>query len=251
MKHITRKAVTLGVAGSLAGAIAFASQAAAAPSWAGTQAGQPQRTAAASANPAVASAEFAAHLAWMREEERLARDVYTALAERYDGALPFANIARSEQQHFDAVGRLLTRYGVADPSTGRPAGSYAEPELQDLYDTLMAQGEKSLADAYDVGIAIEKADIADLERVLANLSETDVTRVFGNLLRASRQHLAAFEAAKAGEPLGAHDGTGPQARGGAAKGTTTDDRGLGQGRGMARQSAGPRSGAGVGVCVNG
>ena len=43
---------------------------------------------------------------FMREEEKLARDVYLALAERWDMNV-FSNIARSEQTHMDSVLTLI------------------------------------------------------------------------------------------------------------------------------------------------
>ena len=59
-------------------------------------------------------------LAFTREEEKLARDVYIAL-DAY--GLPFTNIQISEQRHFDAVGRLLVTYGLpcTPGSTRRPS----------------------------------------------------------------------------------------------------------------------------------
>ncbi len=227
MNRTSTSAIALGISGAVVGTIAFAGQALAAPP---VTPGPRWPVPAASATPAVATERLAADLAWMREEERLARDVYAALAAKYDNALPFANIVRSEQQHFDAVGVLLARYGVADPSRDKPAGTYAEPELQEMYDRLMAQGGKSLADAYGVGIAIEQADIADLKRVQAETSEPDVNRVWTNLLRGSEQHLKAFEAAKSGAPL-THTGAGMGPRSGA---------GAGAGAGWGGQGMGPR-----------
>ena len=52
---------------------------------------------------------------FMREEEKLARDVYLVLAEKWDLGL-FWNIAESEQQHMDAVLKLLKKYGLEDPA---------------------------------------------------------------------------------------------------------------------------------------
>lgn len=46
-----------------------------------------------------------------------------------------SRITKSEDRHYDAVGVLLDRYGVSDPSAGRSAGSYAFPEIQKVYDT--------------------------------------------------------------------------------------------------------------------
>ena len=54
----------------------------------------------------------------MAEEEKLAHDVYVALAARYPDLMQFARIQRSETMHLTAVRTLLTRYGIADPTTG-------------------------------------------------------------------------------------------------------------------------------------
>jgi hypothetical protein len=161
-------------------------------------------TAVTAADPALAD-----ELAFAREEERMARDLYQALADKYDGALPFSRITLSEQQHFDVVGTLLDRYDVADPAAGKKAGSYADPAIQKLYDGWLADASTSLDAAYDVGVALEQRDIADLKDTLAKDLPADVTRVFTGLLNASEHHLAAFQAAADGQVLGQQDGRGP------------------------------------------
>ncbi len=48
---------------------------------------------------------------YLREEEKLARDVYLKLAERWQ--LPiFENIARAEQRHMDLVLQVIEVYGI-------------------------------------------------------------------------------------------------------------------------------------------
>ena len=201
-------------------------------------------------------------LQFTREEERMARDLYAALAEKYDDALPFSRITNSEQRHYDAVGTLLDRYGVSDPSDGLKAGEYADATIQKLYDDWYAQGSVSLDAAYDVGIALEKRDIADLEKAVAAATQDDVKRVYEALLNGSEHHLAAFEAAAAGETLGTQDGQGlmqgqqgrqGQGRGGMGgpgmrQGVTDDDstRGFGPGQGKGMQAREP--GTGLGDC---
>ena len=60
------------------------------------------------------SAEEEKSLYLMREEEKLAHDVYQALYARWN--LPvFQNIAASEQRHTDRIKMLLDRYGLKDP----------------------------------------------------------------------------------------------------------------------------------------
>ncbi|NCA13639.1 MAG: DUF2202 domain-containing protein [Proteobacteria bacterium] len=65
-------------------------------------------------------------LIWMREEERLAHDVYVALARRW-GNGPFSNIGAAEATHSEAVRLLIDRYGVADPASGTVVGNYGNP----------------------------------------------------------------------------------------------------------------------------
>jgi hypothetical protein len=130
-------------------------------------------------------------LEYMREEEKLAHDVYQALFETW-GLRVFENIARSEARHTDAVAALLDQFDLEDPATDRDPGNFANRDLQELYDTLVAQGSRSRQDAIDVGILIEETDIADLEEDLEIVENPDMRRVYENLLRGSRQHLAAF-----------------------------------------------------------
>ena len=179
---------------------------------------------------ATADTTLSTNLTHMRDEERLARDIYTTLAAKYSQAAPFVNIARSEQVHFDTMGLLLTRYGVADPSAGKNPGTYAEPALLALYDKLLASGSESLAKAYDVGVAVENLDIADLKAAISQTSQADVKAAFTNLMNGSANHLAAFTAAKDGKILGARNGQGMQ--NGRSGGNSAGQRGNGRGQGM-------------------
>lgn len=139
------------------------------------------------------SADEAAGLVFMREEEKLARDVYADLYDRWAINI-FQNIANSEQTHTDAVKTLLDRYGLDDPAADSQPGVFQEPLLQDLYDQLVAQGSLSLADALKVGAAIEEIDLLDLEERLAKTDKADIVIVYENLMKGSRNHLRSFTA---------------------------------------------------------
>src|SRR5664279_2121136 len=119
-------------------------------------------SAGAATATAIADDTRTADLAFSRDEERMARDLYTLFGQTYDAAI-FNRIAASEQQHFDAVGTLLTSYAITDPAVGQPAGTYANADVQKLYDQWKAQGLTSVQDAYAVGVALEQTDIADLQ----------------------------------------------------------------------------------------
>lgn len=141
---------------------------------------------------APATADEIKWLTFMREEEKLARDVYTALNERWNLRV-FSNIAVSEERHVNAIGTLLTRYNITDPVVEDKPGVFADPKLAALYKELMAKAALSLKDALEVGVLIEKTDIADLEVALKVTEKTDIKRVFTNLLNGSYNHLDAFE----------------------------------------------------------
>jgi hypothetical protein len=138
------------------------------------------------------SADEAKWLTYMREEEKLARDVYQTLYEKWNLKV-FQNILSAEDEHFNAVGALLTRYAVPDPALNIAAGVYSDPRLKALYNELIAKGTQSLKDALEVGVAIEKADIGDLEAALQATTKLDIKRVYTNLLNGSYNHLEAFE----------------------------------------------------------
>ena len=128
-------------------------------------------------------------LRFMREEEKLARDVYLALEEKW-GLAVFSNIAESELRHMDKVLYLLGKYDLQDPALG--PGYFTDEVLQDLYDELIAKGGLSLIDALEVGVIIELTDIEDIENYLKLIDNNDIIQVFTNLLNGSENHLAAF-----------------------------------------------------------
>lgn len=132
-----------------------------------------------------------ADLQLMREEEKVARDVYAQLYSRWN-IMPFGNIKGSEQAHMDMVGLLLERYAVRDLTHGLPVGRFGMPHMQALYDQLMMQGLCSLEDSIRVGLHIEELDIADLRLTRSHTSNPDILQVYAELERGSRNHLRAF-----------------------------------------------------------
>ena len=127
----------------------------------------------------------------MREEEKLAHDVYITLHETW-GLPPFANISRAESMHMEAVRMILDRYGIDDPVTDTTVGVFQESRLQQLYDDLIARGQESVEEAIKVGALIEELDIVDLRRLVEQTENEDLRLIYGNLLRGSRNHLRAF-----------------------------------------------------------
>jgi len=127
----------------------------------------------------------------MREEEKLARDVYQRLYKKWNH-LTFAQIARSEQQHMDILEVILGKYNLQDPAAGKEPGVFTDPELQKLYNKLVAKGEQTPIDALLVGATIEDLDISDLNALIEQTDNHDIKTVYQNLVKGSRNHLRAF-----------------------------------------------------------
>ncbi len=138
---------------------------------------------------ALSEAEIA-DLLHLREEEKLAHDVYAKLYEQW-GERVFTNISRSENIHTTAVAKLLATHNIPDPALAE-LGEFTNPELQILYHELVTQGERSLVDAVMVGATIEDLDIKDLNEALARTDRADIIAVYENLKQGSENHLRAF-----------------------------------------------------------
>lgn len=138
----------------------------------------------------VAEQEF---LAFMREEEKLAHDVYIQLDSLWRGyTRVFGNIANSEASHTESVRQLLVRYSLPDPTATLAAGVFQNTTLQNLYTQLVAAGSVSLLDGLKVGAAIEEIDMIDLNKALLETDNQDITLIYQNLLKGWRNHLRSF-----------------------------------------------------------
>ncbi len=126
----------------------------------------------------------------MREEEKLARQVYIFFYEKYQYRV-FNNISKSENAHTSAVLNLIDGFGLTDP-TPVAYTEFNNPLFADLYAQLTEKGSESLVEALKVGAFIEEYDINDLQNLFETTENATVKKVYGNLLRASKFHLKAF-----------------------------------------------------------
>ena len=150
---------------------------------------------------------------FMREEEKLARDVYATLYDHFYSQgttlYVFDHIASSEQRHMDAMLNLLAKYGIPDSAVDGGQGVYPDScpwdgkdteacqfnndDLAKLYRRLIKDGEKSPLAAFLVGAYIEELDISDLFEAIATAADFQIIQsVYGNLLCGSGNHLRAF-----------------------------------------------------------
>lgn len=151
---------------------------------------QPNETGVTSSTKIAPVDQQAELLQFLIEEEKLAHDVYLSLSELW-GSKVFSNILQSEIGHQGQVLTLLAARSIDDPRASE-VGVFVNEGLQKLYDELLAKGSKSMTDAFEVGVAIEELDIADITRMLGQTLDSDVIATLERLRSASENHLRAF-----------------------------------------------------------
>ena len=129
----------------------------------------------------------------MREEEKLARDVYDSLFAKWE-TNPFGNIRKSEQVHMDRMKALIETYQLQDPvtQTGNKPGLFMNATLQKYYNELLASGTQSVVEALKAGAKIEELDISDLISYAKHVNKKDILDTYSYLKKASENHLRAF-----------------------------------------------------------
>ena len=138
----------------------------------------------------VISTEEIQSVLFMREEEKLARDVYLTLYDQWNNPV-FSNIAKSEQRHTVAILALIEKYNLTDPAL-EEIGLFTNSELQALYNTLIARGMTSEIEGLYTGALIEEVDMVDILEAIEEAHLSDIISTYENLLCGSRNHLRAF-----------------------------------------------------------
>ena len=128
----------------------------------------------------------------LREEEKLARDVYIYTYNKY-GLNISSNISKSEQTHMDKVLNILISYDLKDPVL-EENGAFSSEGLQILYNQLTAKVDLSVMDALIVGATIEDLDIKDIEEFSSRTTKDDILSMYANLMCGSRNHLRSYYA---------------------------------------------------------
>jgi len=129
-------------------------------------------------------------LQFLREEEKLARDVYLYSYSKY-GLSISKNISNSEQTHMDNVLQVMASYNIGDPANA-DTGIFNNSELQNIYNTLATQVDQSEIDALLVGATIEDLDIKDIEEFIEHTAKEDLIVLYENLMCGSRNHLRSY-----------------------------------------------------------
>lgn len=129
----------------------------------------------------------------MREDEKMAHDVYLTLNEKWNQKV-FANILESESYHMSQIKMLIDKYKLEDPLavTNDARGVFVNQDIQRVYNELIASGSVSLLAAYKAGALIEETDIKELKEAMLNTGQKDIRSTYDYLESASENHLVAF-----------------------------------------------------------
>ena len=115
-------------------------------------------------------------------EEYGALNLYQAVIEQFGEVYPFIQIARSEQQHANALIRQADKYGVEVPDN---PGLETVPMFE------------SIEEACEMGVSAEIVDAALYDELMLVTTHDDLNRVYTRLQSASLEsHLPAFEACR-------------------------------------------------------
>ena len=166
----------------------------------------------------VLTLEQKATIAYMWDEERLARDIYLTLNSLTPSNTLYNIATNAESQHVISVESLIKKYDLnilnsVDFSGGYSAealeaindNEFITPELTALYDVLYTVGSVSAEDSLKVGCMVEVTDITDLDRDIEVAGDAeDIVMIFENLRRGSYSHYWAFDNAL--KNLGVSDG---------------------------------------------
>jgi len=129
-------------------------------------------------------------LQFLKEEEKLARDVYLFSYDLYNEQI-FKNISNSEQSHINSAGVILEKYDIEDLSL-EERGEFTNDILQELYNDLTDLASTSLENALIAGATIEDLDINDLNNFIINTDHEDIRDMYEKLNCGSRNHLRGF-----------------------------------------------------------
>lgn len=129
-------------------------------------------------------------LLFLREEEKLARDIYIYAYTKYQNTV-FNTISQSEQKHMDNVLSILNQYSITDPASTQ-IGVFNNAALQSLYNQLKSQVDISASESLKVGATIEELDINDIDDFIANTSNSQLLNMYEKLNCGSKNHIRSF-----------------------------------------------------------
>jgi hypothetical protein len=148
-------------------------------------------------------------LAFMWNEEKLARDLYLEVENKQTNRQMYNIGTKSETKHVSMVEDLVEKYNInilnlkdysikytESELRALPAGKFGVDKIQTLYDALYAKGIKSKRDALEMACMVEVTDVNDLLeyiKIADDGKHKDLVDTFAMLRDGSYNHYWAFD----------------------------------------------------------
>lgn len=125
----------------------------------------------------------------MREDEKLARDLYAYFWTRYPTAPQIQRISKAEESHIAAIETVLDYYEISYPAMSAP-GVFEDSTRQALYDELALKSETML-EAFQTMAFVEDRDLFAYKMVQSQITNANLSLLIENMIKASTNHLKA------------------------------------------------------------
>lgn len=125
----------------------------------------------------------------IREDEKVARDLYLAFSAKYPTAAQISKIAAAEGSHITCVEAVLDYYEIEYPALGAN-GVFEDVARQALYDEL-SDKSSTLVEAFSTMALVEEETIFAYKSVQGKITNTNLSLIVANMIKASSNHLRA------------------------------------------------------------
>lgn len=125
----------------------------------------------------------------LREDEKMARDLYTVFAAKYSTAPQIDRIAAAENSHIAYVEAVLDYYEISYPAM-TAAGLFEDAKRQAIYNEL-ADKSGTLLEVYATMAAVEEESVSAYKSVQSEITNENIALVITNMIKASSNHLKA------------------------------------------------------------
>lgn len=126
----------------------------------------------------------------LREDEKMARDLYTVFAAKYSTAPQIDRIAAAENSHIACVEAVLDYYEISYPAMTAAAGLFEDAKRQAIYNEL-ADKSGTLLEVYATMAAVEEESVSAYKSVQSEITNENIALVITNMIKASSNHLKA------------------------------------------------------------
>lgn len=125
----------------------------------------------------------------IREDEKIAHDVYAAFSALYPAAKTISKIMTAESSHISAAEAVLDYYEIEYPPLS-DTGIFEDADRQALYNDLITKGT-TLIKAYGTMALMEEETVYAYKSIQNQLTNSNLSLLLSQLIKASSNHLRA------------------------------------------------------------